>query len=73
MKIDVVLFAALVAGNVFAEPPCAFRSRLVTVHRVDRRDMTERPAEDEYAFRDGVQIVVPDGVPALVRHAAEEG
>ena len=72
MKVDVVLLVALVAGSVFAEPPHAFRSRLVTVHRVDRRDMAVRPETDEYAFRDGVQIVVPDGAPALVRHAAED-
>ena len=64
--------AALVAGDVFAEAPYAFRSRLVTVHRTDRRDRTERSAADEYAFSDGVQIVVPDGAPALVRRAADD-
>ena len=69
---SIAVLLAMVAGIVFAEPPHAFRSRLVTVHRVDRRDMAVRPEADEYAFRDGVQVVVPDGAPALVRHAAED-
>lgn len=73
MKGILVAFAtALVAGIAFAEAPYAFRSRLVTVHRTDRRDMVECPAADEYAFPDGVQIVVPDGAPALVRRAADD-
>ena len=71
-RILVALAAALAAGIAFAEAPYAFRSRLVTVHRTDRRDRTARPAADEYAFTDGVQIVVPDGAPALVRRAADD-
>ena len=57
---------------MFAEEPHAFRSRLVTVHRVDRRDMAERPTADEYAFPDGVQIVVPDGASELMRRSADD-
>ena len=68
----VAVATVLAAGIVFAEAPYAFRSRLVTVHRTDRRDMVECPAADEYAFPDGVQIVVPDAAPALVRHAADD-
>ena len=70
--ISVAVAAVLASGIVFAEAPYAFRSRLVTVHRTDRRDRTLRPTADEYAFPDGVQIVVPDAAPALVRRAADD-
>lgn len=62
---------ALVAA-AYAEAPYRFRDRLLTVHRTDRRDMSLRPAADEYAFPNGVQIVVPDAAPALVRRAADD-
>ena len=58
--------------TVFAEEPYAFRSRLVTVHRADRRDMAERPAADEYAVPNGVQIVVPENAPELVQSAEND-
>lgn len=70
--IVVAAAAALSAGVVFAEAPYAFRSRLVTVHRTDRRDMSVQPAADDYSFPNGVQIVVPDDAPALVRRAADD-
>ena len=68
-----LMLAAVLAGTfAFAEAPYAFRTRLVTVHRTDRRDYSRRAAADEYAFANGTQIVVADGAPELVRRAAED-
>ena len=62
----------LASVTVAAEAPYAFRQRLVTVHRHDRRDWNEKAKPDEFAFADGAQIVVADGAPELVGRAAED-
>ena len=66
-------FAVVLSGALaFAEHPYAFRNRLLTVHRTDRRDFSRCAAVDEYAFVDGAQIVVADGAPDLLCRAAED-
>lgn len=64
--------AALSAAMASAEAPYAFRSRLTTVHRADRRDMSLKPEPGEFTFADGAQIFVPSNAPALVRRAAAD-
>ncbi|MDE3275007.1 MAG: hypothetical protein PUJ80_03170 [Verrucomicrobiota bacterium] len=66
------VFVACMALVSLAEPPHAFRQRLVTVHRQDRRDCSLKASADDYAFVDGAQVVVPDDAPRLVRRAAED-
>lgn len=65
-----VLSATL--ATAATEAPYAFRQRLVTVHRQDRRDFSLRPAADELEIADGARIVVPASAPALVVHAARD-
>ena len=72
MRTLVFATACAVAALAGAEEPYAFRRRLVTVHRQDRRDFSQKAEAGEFAFRDGAQIVIPAGAPALVRHAAED-
>ena len=74
MKKTVLLVAtgALLSLVSLAEAPYAFRTRLTTVHRNDRRDWSRAAAADEYAFPNGAQIVVADDASALVRSAAED-
>ena len=68
------ILAAMCAVTVLAsaETPYAFRQRLVTVHRQDRRDFSQKAEDGEFEFKNGMQIVVPDAAPALVRGAAED-
>ena len=72
MKITVFTAACAAALLANAEMPYAFRQRLVTVHRSDRRDFSQKVAEGEFEFQNGAQIVVPAEAPALVRRAAED-
>ena len=75
MKNKILMSVALVAGlslSVLAEAPYAFRQRLVTVHRQDRRDLSLKAGADEFEFPNGAVIVVPDEAPALVCRAAED-
>lgn len=72
MKIAMLTAACAAAVLANAETPYAFRQRLVTVHRQDRRDFSQQAAEGEFEFRNGSQIVVPADAPALVRRAAED-
>ena len=65
-----VLSATL--ATAATEAPYAFRQRLVTVHRQDRRDFSLRPAADELEIADGARIVVSASAPALVVHAARD-
>ena len=60
------------ALTVAAEAPYAFRQRLVTVHRHDRRDWSEKAKPGEFEFADGAQIAVEDGAPELAWRAAED-
>ena len=69
---SLALSAVLAGALAFAEPQYAFRGRLATVHRADRRDLSLKPAANEYAFPHGAQIVVADDAPALVRRAADD-
>jgi len=68
----VLVVGVFAASGVFAETPYAFRSRLVTVHRTDRRDFARQAKADDFAFAHGARIVVPADAPALVRRAAED-
>ena len=68
----VCVLAAALAGVAFGEAPYAFRQRLATVHRTDRRDMSLAAEADEYEFPNGGQIVIADDAPELVRCAAED-
>jgi len=68
----VCLLALCCACLAQAEAPYAFRERLLTVHRTDRRDRSLTATAGEYAFADGVRIVVAADAPALVRRAAED-
>ena len=70
-SIAALFFAALTAGAQ-VEAPYAFRTRLTAVHTPDRRDYSLKAQADEYEFKNGVQIVVPDGAAPLVRRAAED-
>ena len=70
MRLAAVLAAASLFSAPAAEAPYAFRSRLVSVHDVDRRDMSLKAAPGEFEFLDGAQIFVPAGAPELVRRAA---
>ena len=63
---------AFMALATFAEAPFAFRDRLTTVHRTDRRDLTCRVEEGEFAFVSGARIEIAADAPALVRDAAED-
>ena len=72
MKIMILAAACAVTVLANAETPYAFRQRLVTVHRQDRRDFSQKAEEGEFEFQNGMQIVVPDAAPALVRRAAED-
>ncbi|MBQ6914806.1 MAG: hypothetical protein IJQ65_03725, partial [Kiritimatiellae bacterium] len=54
------------------EAPYAFKSRLSTVHRVDRRDLALTAAADEYEMPNGAQVVYADDASELVRYAAED-
>ena len=72
MKIMIFAVACAVTVLANAETPYAFRQRLVTVHRQDRRDFSQKAEEGEFEFQNGMQIVVPDAAPALVRRAAED-
>ena len=64
------LLAASAVANV--EAPYAFKQRLVTVHRFDRRDFTQKALENEFEFKNGMQIVIPDAADGLVKYAAED-
>ena len=68
----VPLFALAVFSVAAAEAPYAFRQRLVTVHRHDRRDWNEKAKPGEFEFANGAQIAVENGAPELVRRAAED-
>ena len=76
MKMGMATMAAAVAAAVGAasavEAPYAFRSRLSTVHRADRRDIALRAAPGEYELPNGVQIVYADDAPELVRAASAD-
>ena len=54
------------------EEPYAFRSRLSTVHRADRRDMAQRARPDEYEMPNGAQVVYADDAAELVRSAGAD-
>lgn len=54
------------------ERPYAFRERLTTVHRTDRRDPAARPEPGELALDERWMIIVDADAPELVRHAARD-
>ena len=60
------------ACAVSAEAPYAFKSRLVTVHRADRRDQALKAAADDFEFANGTVILVPAGASGLLRRAADD-
>lgn len=79
MRIAVAAFAAMSAAAAVAdcsacavEAPYAFRSRLSTVHRADRRDMSLKAEPGEYEMPNGAQVVYADGAGELVRSAAAD-
>ncbi len=72
MKIMVLMATCVATLLLNAETPYAFRQRLVTIHRQDRRDFSQKVEEGEFEFQNGAQIVVPADAPALVRRAAED-
>ncbi len=74
MRISAYAFASVAMAfmTAAAEAPYAFRQRLVTVHRHDRRDWSETAKPDEFAFVHGARIAVEDGAPELARRAAED-
>ena len=51
-----MLCALLALSSAGAEAPYAFRSRLEVVHEPGRRDLSLRPAADEFVFADGVKV-----------------
>ena len=65
----IVLAGALSAS---AEAPYAFRERLECVHRKDARDPTARCATNEFAFRNGVAIVLPRGADDFLYSAVRD-
>ena len=71
MKLAAVV--AMATWSAFAvEAPYAFRSRLVAVHRADRRDMSLCAQVGEYEMPNGAQVVYEDGADGLVRSAAAD-
>lgn len=66
------ILAAAIACSATVEAPFAFKARLSTVHRTDRRDFSLKANPDEYAFVHGSQIVIADDACALVRLAAAD-
>ena len=72
--------SAGMAGGLLAAKPCAhaveaphaFRSRLATVHRADRRDMARHAEPGEYEVPNGAQVVYDDGADRLIRSAAAD-
>lgn len=77
MKSKTILFATFtgacaiaMAADIPLEKPLAFRKRLVTVHAPDVRDKTLKPANNEFAFRDGVALAGADD--PLVRRGLED-
>lgn len=55
-----------------AEVTFAFKSRLMTVHRTDRRDAGAVATADEFVFSNGTQIVCTKEAPELVTRAAAD-
>ena len=72
MKRYSMIVAVLAFMSAVAESPYAFRQRLVTVHRHDRRDWSEKAKPGEFAFAHGARIAVDAGAPELVKRAAED-
>ncbi|MFA7173870.1 MAG: hypothetical protein WC340_10740 [Kiritimatiellia bacterium] len=52
------------------EKPYEFRAALETVHEAGRRDVSLKPSTDEFAFRDGVAVVIPADAGAVLYNAA---
>lgn len=69
---SLALSAVLAGALAFGEPQYAFRNRLVTVHRTDRRDYALKVSPGEREIVHGTEIVIPDAAPALVRRAADD-
>ena len=69
---NMVLLAAALASVAPVEAPYAFKTRLSTVHRADRRDVSLKATPGEYAFAQGSQVVYGDDAPGLVRRAAAD-
>lgn len=67
MEITILAAMFAVSALASAETPYAFRQRLVTVHRHDRRDFSQKAAEGEFEFKNGMQIVVSSGSNILMR------
>lgn len=66
------VLAAVVSTTFAVEAPYAFKTRLSTVHRADRRDIALHVAPGEYEVPNGAQVVYADGAPELVRTAAAD-
>ena len=49
-----------------------YRKRLLELHKPGRYDRTIQPDADEYVFRDGVKIILPDGCGEVTETAAKD-
>ncbi|MBO5751636.1 MAG: hypothetical protein J6R80_04455 [Kiritimatiellae bacterium] len=68
-------FAVILASACLAttpEAPYQFKSRLSTVHRTDRRDMSLTAEASEYEFKHGSVIIIDPAAPSLIRTAAAD-
>lgn len=71
-KLLSALLSVAVAVSAFAEKPYDFRKQLEVVHDRGRRDLELKPAAEEFVFRDGMVIAVPDNADEVLAVAGKD-
>lgn len=71
-RFGTMALAAFAVAGAVAEKPYDFRKRLEVVHEADRRDLELKPAAEEFVFRDGMVIAVPDNADEVLAVAGKD-